>query len=186
MKVHMTFTPHLLPVALLLASGVAYAENGCPPGQLPAQANGVITSCTPIPSGYYQQEAPQPRPSGRWIKTWGAIAMGSTDSGTIFGVTTGKLSEAEAEADALRRCSSRGLKNCEVVLKYHNQCAAVAEPQIDGRPFNGGRISLAGSSTVSEASNRVLEDCKKTNKSTPEAECKVVYTACTEQIFEKF
>ncbi|WP_288359114.1 MULTISPECIES: DUF4189 domain-containing protein [Gammaproteobacteria] len=181
-----TVINHYLFFATFFLAGVAHAENGCPPGQLPAQANGAITSCTPIPSGYYQREAPPPRPSGKWVKTWGAIAMGYTDSATTFGVTKGKLSEAEAQTDALMRCGSRGLKNCKIVLKYHNQCAAVAEPHIDGSPYSDGRLSFAGSATIPEASSRALSDCKKNNRSTPKAVCEIIYTACTEQIFEKF
>lgn len=183
----MKFTPHLLPVALLLSVGVASAENGCPPGQLPAQANGAITSCTPIPSGYYQaQPAPAPRPSGKWITTWGAIAMGGADNTTNYGVTTGKLSESEAEADALRRCNSHGVKDCQIALKYHNQCAVIVEPQTNGLPLATGRVSFAGSATIPEATRVAQANCRKSNSATPEADCKVIYKACTEQIFEKF
>lgn len=183
----MKFTPHLLPAALLLAVGVVYAENGCPPGQLPAQANGAITSCTPIPSGYYQsQSVPAPRPSGKWITTWGAIAMGSIDDTKNYGVTTGKLSKAEAEADALRRCASHGEKDCRVFISYHNQCAAIAEPQTNGLPISAGRVSFARAVSIPEATKIAQTDCKKTNSSVLGVDCKMVYQACTEQIFQKF
>ncbi|WP_081613505.1 DUF4189 domain-containing protein [Xanthomonas sacchari] len=173
-------------LAMLFAMGSARAENGCPPGQLPAQANGVITSCTPIPSGYYQQQAPQPRPSGRWINTWGAIAVGSVDATTDYGVTTGKFSQAEAEADALQRCGKHGATNCEIALKYHNQCAAIAEPQLNGLPIDAGRVQFVGAGSTAEASRIALEDCKKANGARPGVDCKVIYKACTEQIFEKY
>lgn len=129
-------------LAVCFYTGAVYAENGCPPGQLPAQANGAIASCTPIPAGYYQQQSVAPQPSGKWITTWGAIAQGSTDSAVIYGVTTGKLSKAEAEADALRRCGSRGLTNCKVAFRYHNQCVAIAEPHIGGQPLPLGELDL--------------------------------------------
>ncbi|KAB7775448.1 DUF4189 domain-containing protein [Xanthomonas sp. LMG 12459] len=178
---------HYLFLATLFLAGVAHAENGCPPGQLPAQANGAITSCTPIPSGYYQQQAPAvPRPSGRWIKTWGAIAMGSKDSTTSYGVTTGKLSQAEAETDALKRCASHGETDCKIVFQYRNQCVAVAEAQINGLPLTDGHVRFISAASIQEASKHVVSDCKTVNKNFAGAECKVVYTACTEQVFEKF
>ncbi|KAB7761925.1 DUF4189 domain-containing protein [Xanthomonas sp. LMG 12461] len=180
MKISLLFT-------MLLLANTADAENGCPPGQLPAQANGAITSCTPIPQGYYQaQPAPPPQPSGRWINTWGAIAIGSVDATTDYGVTTGKLSQAEAEADALKRCGKHGATNCEIAFKYHNQCAAIAEPQTNGLPIVAGRVQFVGAGSTAEASRIAQEDCKKANKMTPSLDCKVIYKACTEQIFEKF
>ncbi|MDG6401294.1 DUF4189 domain-containing protein [Pseudomonas quasicaspiana] len=160
----------------------AKAEQGCPPGQYPIGGQGAI-ACAPLPQQSVQQ---QPRPSGKWIKTWGAIAMGSSDSIPTYGVTTGKLSKDEAEEDALNRCASRGQTNCQIGLSYKNQCAAVAEPQINGNPFAGGISEFMGHGTVLKASDMALERCKQHNKSTPSAECKVIYTACSEPIFENF
>ncbi|KAB7772756.1 DUF4189 domain-containing protein [Xanthomonas sp. LMG 12459] len=174
------------PFAIFFFIGSAYAENGCPPGQLPAQANGAMNSCTPVPPGYYQQQAPVSRPSGKWITTWGAIAMGSIDDTTNYGVTTGKLSKPEAEADALRRCASHGEKDCRVFISYHNQCAAIAEPQTNGLPISAGRVSFARAVSIPEATKIAQTDCKKTNSSVLGVDCKVVYQACTKQIFEKF
>ncbi|WP_267118790.1 DUF4189 domain-containing protein [Xanthomonas sacchari] len=173
-------------LAMLFAVGNARAENGCPPGQLPSMANGAITSCTPAPAGYYQQQAPQSQPSGKWITTWGAIAMGSIDATTNYGVTTGKLSKAEAEADALRRCSVHGEKDCQIALSYHNQCAAIVEPHTNGLPLDAGRVSFAHAVSIPEAMKIAQADCRKVNAATPEVDCKVIYKACTEQMFEKF
>jgi len=181
MKLNISFL-----LAMLFIASNTYAENGCPPGQLPAQANGAITSCTPIPSGYYQQEAPQPRPSGQWIKTWGAIAMGSIDSTNSYGVTTDKLSKLEAESDALKRCASHGETNCQIGLVYQNQCAAIAEPSIDGKTFVGGLSDFVGAGSKDKASEIALERCKKNNRDAPGAVCKVIYTACTEPVFERY
>ncbi|WP_267118791.1 DUF4189 domain-containing protein [Xanthomonas sacchari] len=140
----------------------------------------------PIPSGYYQQQAPQPQLSGRWINTWGAIAIGSVDATTDYGVTTGKLSQAEAEAGALKRCGKHGATNCEIAFKYYNQCAAIAAPQLNGLPIAGGCVQYVGAGTMAEASRMTQVNCKKANKATPEANCGVIYKACAEQIFEKF
>ncbi|WP_081613574.1 DUF4189 domain-containing protein [Xanthomonas sacchari] len=178
-----------LAFATFFLAGAAYAENGCPPGQLPAQANGAITSCTPIPPGYYQQQGQTPaapRPSGRWLKTWGAIAVGSIDTTTSYGVTTGKLSQAEAEADALRRCASHGETDCKVVFRYRNQCVAIAEPQIDGRPLDDAHVKFISAASIPEASSHAISDCKEANRGSSGDKCKIIYTACTEQVFEKF
>ena len=168
-------------------AGSALAEQGCPPGQIPAQAGGSVTSCGPIPEGYYQQqESSPPRPSGKWIRTWGAIAVGSIDSTTSYGVTTGKLSKSEAELDAMRRCASHGETNCKVGLAYENQCAVIVEPHINGRPFPTGFIRIVGRATVPEASKAALEICKEDNKTTPQAKCEIVYNACSDPLFQSF
>lgn len=172
---------------LFIFASSAMAEQGCPPGQIPAQSNGNMASCGPIPPGYYQsQESAPPRPSGNWIKTWGAIAIGSIDSITSYGVTTGKLSKSEAEQDALRRCASHGETNCQIGLAYKNQCAVIAEPQINGKPFPDGLSDFVGAGTTSEASTVALDRCKVDNKSTASATCKIIYQACTEPIFQKY
>jgi hypothetical protein len=177
----------ILGVIFSCVAGSSLAEQGCPSGQIPAQANGNIASCGPIPDGYYQQQGPvAPRPSGEWIKTWGAISMGSIDDTTSFGVTTGKLSKLDAEEDSLRRCASHGEDNCKVLISYHNQCVAISEPQIDGLPFSTGVVNATRAGTTFEASKLSAADCAEKNKKTPHAQCKVTYTACTEQIFHKY
>jgi hypothetical protein len=71
----------------------AVAEGGCPPGMYPIGGQGV-QGCAPIPgaSGASSQQlpAPLPRPTGRWHKTWGAMAIGR-DGDT--GVSKGKDSK---------------------------------------------------------------------------------------------
>ncbi|WP_080274825.1 DUF4189 domain-containing protein [Pseudomonas syringae] len=168
-------------VACLVLSGVTMAEQGCPPGQYPVGGQGVA-GCARIPQEGSQQPAPAPRPSGEWIKTWGAIAMGSLDAITSYGVTTGKLTRIDAEEDSLRRCASHGEDNCRILISYHNQCVALAEPQINGVPFSTGVVSVSRAATIAEASELSANDCKEKNKKTPSAQCKVGYTACTEQI----
>ncbi|ASK90481.1 DUF4189 domain-containing protein [Xanthomonas campestris pv. trichodesmae] len=140
-------------------------------------------ACAPLPQGNTQQQA---SPSGKWIKTWGAIAMGSIDSITSYGVTTGKLSKLEAEADALSRCGSHGETNCRIGLSYRNQCAVVAEPHINSKPFSEGYSSFIGASTVQKASDIALNKCNQANKEFSGSECAIVYSACSEPIFEKF
>lgn len=171
-----------LGVVSIVFSVTASAEQGCPPGQFPIGGQGVA-ACAPIPQGDSQQPAPAPRPLGKWIKTWGAIAMGSLGLERNYGVTTGKLSKAEAESDALARCAKHGEKNCKIGLSYFNQCVAIGEPQIDGKPNLTGDVHFYGSASVEKASAAAQAACERDN---PENSCKVVYKACTEQIFKYF
>ncbi|UUE99785.1 DUF4189 domain-containing protein [Xanthomonas hortorum pv. pelargonii] len=162
--------------------GFARAEGGCPPGQYPIGGQGAM-ACAPLPQGSNQQQA---RPSGKWIKTWSAIAMGSIDSVTSYGVTTGKLSKAEAEVDALLRCGSHGETNCQIGLSYRNRCAVVAEPHVNDKPFSEGYSTFIGASTVQKASDIALNQCNQANKEFAGSKCAIVYSACSEPIFRKF
>ncbi|MEA9579714.1 DUF4189 domain-containing protein [Xanthomonas nasturtii] len=166
----------------LLFASPSSAEGGCPPGQYPIGGQGAI-ACAPIPQNNVEQKS---RPSGKWLKTWGAVAVGFIDSATSYGVTTGKLSKFEAEEDALRRCSSHGETNCRIGLSYENQCAVIVEPHINGKPYSTGLLRILGRKTIAQASNEAIKICQKDNKQNSEAECKIVYAACSEPIFEKF
>jgi hypothetical protein len=177
------YWPYLLLFPLFINANIARAEGACPPGQYPIGGQGAA-ACAPIPQGSVAQ--PPASPAGKWTKTWGAIAMGSVDSTTIYGVPTGKLSKSEAEQDALMRCSSQGATDCKVVFTYNNQCTAIAEPHIDKLPFSGGIIKFAGAATTLEASDLALKQCKERNQQTPQAKCEVVYTACTEPVFQSY
>ncbi|MCS3810061.1 DUF4189 domain-containing protein [Xanthomonas sp. 4461] len=176
---------NIIFIFILFTTGEVQAEQGCPAGQIPSQAGGSMSSCGPIPAGYYQQQKPA-QPTGEWVKTWGAIAMGSIDSITSYGVTTGKRTKAEAETDALRRCASHGEKNCSVGLTYENQCAVIVEPQVDGKPLSGGFVRFIGRKTIRAASDDALAICKKDNSKVTNANCKIVYTACSEPFFQDF
>ncbi|KAB7761928.1 DUF4189 domain-containing protein [Xanthomonas sp. LMG 12461] len=174
----------LLCVLFCVTSGYAWAEQGCPPGQIPAQSNGNMASCGPIPPGYYQaQPAPAPRPSGKWIPTWGSVAVGSLGLERNYGVSTGKLTKEDAEKDAMARCSKHGEKDCKIGLSYFNQCVAVGEPQINGKPNLLGYVHIVGDAKPEEAAAAAKSACQRDN---PENKCKVIYESCTKQIFERF
>jgi hypothetical protein len=164
---------------LALYANISYAEGGCPAGQYPIGGQGAI-ECAPMSQG--EATSSQPRPIGQWIKTWGAIAMGSINSVINYGVSSGKLSESAAREEALEQCSSHGETNCEVRLTYVNQCAAISTPEINGKP--SGTIHFSGSATIDAASADASSQCRKYNPSP--AVCRVIYSNCTEQIFQKF
>jgi len=177
---------HLRSATILIIScitGNVRAEQGCPPGQYPIGGQGAM-ACAPIPQENQVQQ--QAVPSGEWIRTWGAISVGSVDSTTIYGVNTGKLSKSEAEEDSLRRCSSHAGDSCKVSFTYYNQCVAIAEPQVGGLPLSSGVIRFISAATISQASSESSKRCSDSNKGVAGAKCKVVYTACTEPIFRQF
>jgi len=163
--------------------GTAQAEGGCPAGQYPIGGQGAM-ACAPMPQ-QQQRQAPR-RPTGVWIKTWGSIAMGTTDSITTYGVPTGKSSAAEAEADALRRCGSRGETNCRVMITYQDQCVVIVEPHINGKPFSTGIVKFVSTGSIAKASELGKSDCQQENSATPEAQCVVVHAACSYPVFREY
>jgi hypothetical protein len=162
-------------------AGSALAEGSCPPGQYPIGGQGVA-ACAPIP----QAGAParqESRPTGKWIKTWGAIALGTVDATPYYGVPTGLGSESEAKQQALARCAKFGAKNCRVVLAYENQCAAIGEPQTDGKPSPDGFTQFVGQPSKEKAAGDAMDRCQQRN---PGMQCKVIYNACSEPVFQRF
>lgn len=157
----------------------AKAEQGCPPGQYPIGGQGAI-ACAPLPQQSVQQ---QPRPSGKWIKTWGAIAMGSKGETPYYGIPVGLASKEDAEREALSRCAKLGASGCHVVVSYRNQCAAIGEPQKYGKPASNSLIQFSRQPTKQEAYNEALSRCQSRN---PEMQCEVIFNACSEPVFQEF
>jgi len=163
--------------AVMLALGffvpqMALAEGRCPPGQYPIGGQGV-GGCAPIPSSGGADSA-SPRPTGRWIKTWGAIA---TASNGASGTVTGKLKKADAVKDALAQCSNAGASDCRISFTYKNQCVAAVIAQSG---FGGTRFATAADEKL--AGNVAVEDCKGAGGQG----CEVIYSACSDPYFEKF
>ncbi|WP_080689414.1 DUF4189 domain-containing protein [Xanthomonas arboricola] len=166
-------------IILAFSVSSAHGEGGCPAGQYPVGGQGAV-ACAPIPQNSSQS---RPRPSGKWIKTWGAIAMGSVNSVINYGVSTGKFSKNDAQREAMQKCASHGEQDCKITLTYQNQCAAISTPEIGGKP-SGGTVHFSGGETIAKASTAASAQCKKSNP-TP-AQCSVIYSDCTEQVFEEY
>lgn len=163
-------TSFLLVAITALTPSIVFAEGRCPPGQYPIGGEGV-GGCAPIPTGGSGEASPQP--TGRWIKTWGAIA---TSKSGDAGVSKDRLTKAEAVKESIERCASWGATDCKVGLTYKNQCvASVSADKGKGTKMNTG-------ATIEDAIARATQDCKKSGSST----CSVAYSACTEPFFEKF
>ncbi|MCR8715685.1 DUF4189 domain-containing protein [Stenotrophomonas indicatrix] len=157
-------------------AGDAQAEGRCPPGQYPIGDGQGVGGCAPIPGSGGGEAQSAPVPTGRWIKTWGAIAT-AVSTGDM-GASVGRRSRQEAVSEALSRCSNYGAKDCKVGTTYKNQCVAYADPERGSR----GRVSYSVASSKEEATSRVLSHCADIGG----GQCKVLYTDCSEPIFESF
>jgi len=154
--------------ACLLGLGHAslgVAQTACPVGTAPGSA-----TCGPAPVN--QIPPPLPRPSGEWLKTWGAIATSSSGGG---GASSQQPSRQAAEELALQNCKTSGAANCKVEFSYENQCVALAYP-----PGKGGQVSTAAN--VDDAKARALQRCNGRQ----EGECKIAIAECSEPVFRKF
>ncbi len=165
----------LLP--LLVLSKLVHAEGGCPPGQFPIGGQGAV-ACAPIPQSQTQQA--QPTPIGKWVKTWGAVALDRADTGAI-GASIGKTSESAAQQDAIYNCIKGGGTECKGWTTYQNQCIAVAEPYKVEKSVPGSLQFVTGPS-LEKIKGEASEKCTSINNMT----CRVFYSACSEPIFEKF
>ncbi|MEN5260331.1 DUF4189 domain-containing protein [Stenotrophomonas hibiscicola] len=161
----------LAAVLIFGGGGAAFAEGRCPPGQYPIGGQGA-GGCAPIPAGGSGAESP--RPTGRWIKTWGAFA--ASPSG-IAGAASGWRKKADAGSAAVRSCSDAGGRDCRVKFTYKNQCATAAVSNAG----TGGTFYSAAA-TKEEAEGLSLAQCRAASKET----CEVVMSNCTEPEFEKF
>ncbi|WP_423178400.1 DUF4189 domain-containing protein [Stenotrophomonas sp. CASM100] len=160
-----------LAVVLALPSDLAWAEGRCPPGQYPIGGQGA-GGCAPIPAGGSGAESP--RPTGRWIKTWGAFA--ASPSG-IAGAASGWRKKVDAGSAAVRSCSDAGGRDCQVKFTYKNQCATAAVSNA-----GAGGTFYSAAATKEEAAGLSLAQCRAASKRT----CEVVMSNCTEPEFEKF
>lgn len=157
--------------ALFLVAESSVAEGRCPPGQYPI-GDSRAPGCAPIPAGSSGDSGP--RATGRWIKTWGAIAMSNSGAS---GVSVGKVKKREAEKAAMVECEATGARDCDIAFTYKHQCAAAATASsgTQGTNFGSGE-------TVDVAKKVATELCQSRGGQS----CGVVYSACTEPKFEAF
>lgn len=159
-KVTICFTA----IVSLFGPAICLAQTACPVGTAPGSA-------TCGPSG--GEIAAPPRPTGEWIKTWGAIATSPSGDG---GVSSGRLSTQEAEDVALQNCTNSGVQNCKVEFVYKNQCVALVHPvSADGGVFSTD-------ATIEGAVSRAKARCGSLKK----GDCKVAISECSDPVFRKF
>lgn len=149
----------------LLASPVVFGQTACPSGVAPGSPQ-----CGPD-SGTSRGDSPTPRPTGQWIKTWGAL---SANSAGDIGLASGKISKTEAAAEAVARCEAFGAGKCVAKHYFYNQCISVA------RAESGQSATVTG--PKEKAEDLAINECEKTTNAT----CSVLFTECSAPIFEKF
>ncbi|PPV07252.1 DUF4189 domain-containing protein [Xanthomonas axonopodis pv. vasculorum] len=160
------FTALIFTVIPFAALGQTACPNGVAPGS---------PQCGPD-SGTSRGDIapPPPRPNGEWIKTWGAIA--SSNNGDV-GSSTGKLSEEDAKAEAIKICADFGNSDCQVNFTYKNQCVAVVQAA-KGR--TGGKIISAATKEIAQRS--ALQKCAEASGE----KCVVRGTDCSDPFFRKY
>jgi hypothetical protein len=155
----------LFALCLFCVAGFARAENGCPSGMIPYSGTD-ISSCGPIPAGYYNNDAaaPQSVPPVRWADTWGAIATDGIKGS--LGTAVRMPSKEEAKRTALSQCRANGGVNCEVDLEYYNQCAVMV---VGDKGYNTARAA-----TIEKATQLGQKTC-----SSADTNCRVYYADCS-------
>ncbi|MBT2746771.1 MULTISPECIES: DUF4189 domain-containing protein [unclassified Lysobacter] len=163
----------LFVCALLLNSGAALAEQGCPDGFIPNPA----PTGTPGQNQCIQGQMPSygpvesQQPTGpRWAKRWGAFTSDSVTS--KVGVSSGAASKRTAEKEAVQDCKRRGGSKCEVILAFNNQCGAIAWGE---RPGAKGVLSAVSAASDDQAKAGALKECSlKSN------ECEIFLSECSQ------
>lgn len=141
-----------------------YAQTRCPVGVQAGNAQ-----CLPD-----DEEGTAPsRPTGEWIKTWGALVSSNEKVGAWS--SNGKFTESDARQEALSACRSAGASDCNVDATYFNQCVAVVGSDERGVTIGKGKNEKVASAVA-------LDGCKKSSKSG----CHVQFTECTDPFFRKF
>ena len=112
----------------------------------------------------------------------GAVAFGSTGDvakdGYSIGINANSSSEDDARKSAMDWCTSHGPKQtqaeCEVVLIYHNQCAAEAQDPKAGTPGFG----FALGESEDDAKKAAMAICNASAGKGRRQFCKVVASLC--------
>lgn len=122
-----------------------------------------------------QIPAPPSRPSGEWIKTWGAIADGTNGEG---GISAGQISKESAENEAVKQCIRGGGVGCRPTFSYQNQCVVIASAV--NNPITD---TIQSAKSIGIAKQMALPKCSSQNNGSA---CEVVYSACSDPIFRSY
>jgi hypothetical protein len=164
----LTFSLFFSLVGLLVTGTSAYAEGGCPQGQIPYSGTN-IGSCGPIPGyGQERQAVPQPPPP-EWASRWGAIAADAVPVTVFVGHSAGMLSRASAEQFAMSDCHAKGGISCEILVSYANACGSIA--------VGNSSYVASGGATQEEAIQKSLHICSANTTN-----CRTAYTTCSSAV----
>lgn len=93
-----------------------------------------------------------------------------SDPGTVYGLSYNQNSRADAEADAVRRCSEHANgKVCQVAGWFYNTCGALAQD-------DGQRWGFAYSGSLRSAEKKALKNCS--NIKDGDGVCKISKSFC--------
>jgi len=157
-------------IALFLFASIFHVPQAlaqCAPG-IPEAGNPECLPPDDTNSPYYQSDrnrsiTPTQQARQVWADRWGAIFV-DYKTGQA-GTTVGQKTEQEANQIAMNSCSMNGSAHCELVLSFHNQCAAVS--------MGGGGFGYAGSPTKQKAESLAFNQCGHGEA------CKIVYSDCS-------
>lgn len=158
----------LLLIAMV-ASGVAFAEGGCPQGQTP-RLYGAVWGCAPGGTdapAQAEQPAP-PRPTGEWKEAWGAFAADNV-TGTL-GTAVDRPNRAAAEQAAVNDCHAKGGKTCRIELWYANACAVMV--------LGAKKYYMRSAPSVEEGSRAGMAQCNASDSN-----CRLYHSACSQPKF---
>ncbi|WP_134656595.1 DUF4189 domain-containing protein [Xanthomonas fragariae] len=144
----------------------AQAQTACPNGVAPGSPQ-----CGPD-SGTSRADSPPPQPTGKWIKTWGALAKNASGD---MGFASGKISKSDAQAEAAERCESFESGECKVFEIFYNECISTA---VSASGHAG--IGVAGSKE--QASTLAIKECEGGFGGV----CKITLAECSRPVFQNF
>ncbi len=142
----------------------AQAEAACPPGMIPYGAGSDLSACGPDNRRRSVTPKRPMAPPALWADRYGSIAS-DADRG-IYESVRDMAGVASAEQAALANCKSKGGRKCEILLTYHNGCAAIAF---------GDTVYLAQTGPTVEAANqKALSQCDAATTN-----CHVEFNVCS-------
>ncbi|MCL1501274.1 DUF4189 domain-containing protein [Xanthomonas nasturtii] len=141
------------------------AQTACPVGVGPGSPQ-----CGPD-SGTSRGDIAPPKPTGKWIKTWGALAANSAGD---IGLSSGKVSKEDAATESVLRCEEYEAGECVAKHFFYNQCISVA------RANSGKSATVTG--PKEKAPTLALKECERSTGSS----CIILVTECSNPIFEKY
>lgn len=159
-----------IPALLLLAwsSFCVSAQTACPVGVAPGSPQCGSDSGT----SRGEIASPPPRPTGEWIKTWGAIATSNLGD---TGVSSGYVDKGDAEASAISSCENLGQERCNVSFTFFNQCVAAAMS-------TSGKGTASTAESITKASSYAKERCEDLYG----GKCQITLSKCTDPVFRKY
>lgn len=156
-----------LVLFLMLSVACVPAFAQCPAG-IPSAGNPGCIPPDQSNSPYYQQNGgASSGPREEWAHRWGAIAMDTSRNSVGIGVAEMMSSERKAKTTALQDCRSKGGKQCELQLTYHDQCGVLVWAAVGHNTMRAG--------TVEEAEKMALDKCAQDGLK----DCKVYYSSCS-------